>query len=192
MAASSRLVSIAANRAARTVRGRVAIVSAGRVEEASATAEHGDALLGLGEVLRRYFHTPAGDDASLGGWWILAEVDVETASGIVVRPDLVGWRRGRVPQRPRGRPVRARPDWVCEVRPAGSREGVSKLAAFERDAVPHCWHVDPERGTLTAHHWTEGGYRVGLHADRWQLFRAEPFDAIEIRAGSLFGDDTDA
>ncbi len=198
MAASSRLVSLASlarNPAPKSARGRVPLVDRERERDEAASAEHGDALLGLGEVVRRHFHGPAlategaTTPGSSGGWWILAEVDVETSSGAILRPDLVGWRRDRLAERPRGRPVRATPDWVCDVRAAGSPEGGARLRAFERDGVAHYWCVDPERGTLTVRHWREGRYRVALHADRWQVFRAEPFDAIEIRAGSIFGDD---
>jgi Uma2 family endonuclease len=50
-----------------------------------------------------------------GGWWILPDVDVSFGPHDIPRPDLVGWRRERLPEFPRERPIAQRPDWVCEV-----------------------------------------------------------------------------
>jgi hypothetical protein len=171
------------------------LVGGGRTPSSAPTAEHVDAWLGWGEVLRHHFHKPSDGADATGGWWILGEVEVELAGGECVRPDLVGWRRERMPERPRGAPLRARPDWACDV---FSDKGpnadapfdlATRLAVLQWNAVPHYWTVDPELGTLNAYHWTERGYVLALHADRWQFVRVEPFDTIEIRLGTIFGDD---
>jgi Uma2 family endonuclease len=60
-------------------------------------------------------------------------------------------------------------------------------AAAPRNAA--YWIVDPERETLTVHRWTEGGYLVVVQAKRGQTVRAEPFEAIELAVGVLFGDE---
>jgi hypothetical protein len=39
------------------------------------------------------------------------------------------------------------------------------------------------------HRWTEQGYLLALSAERGERVRAEPFDAIEIDLGVLFGDE---
>jgi Putative restriction endonuclease len=191
MAASPRLVTLTAGRLAFPGRARMEAIGGTLGEIPASTAEYADALLGLGEVLRHHFHRRG--NPTTGGWWILTKVDVEMDDGEVVRPDLVGWRRSRVPERPRGRRLRARPDWICQVVPSfgASPNPIATFRAFHRQAVPHCWLVDPERGTLTAHQWTPSGYTVALRADRWQFVRAEPFDAIEIRMGTLFGEEPD-
>jgi len=62
----------------------------------------------------RFGRVPNGADRP-GGWWLLAEVEVELSLHQVVRPDIAGWKRERMPERPRGYPLRLRPDWVCEV-----------------------------------------------------------------------------
>ena len=49
-----------------------------------------------------------------GGWWIFLDVDVRFTAHDVVRPDVAGWRRERLPQ-PNVRPIDVVPDWVCEV-----------------------------------------------------------------------------
>ena len=42
---------------------------------------------------------------------------------------------------------------------------------------------------LRVHRWTSEGYLVVLNAHRGQRVRAEPFEAIELYVGVLFGDD---
>ena len=161
------------------------------VYKAEPSAEHGDAQLGLGTAIRGRFHGPPGGPRGPGGWWILAEVDVELEGHEIYRPDLVGWRRERVAERPRGRPVRIRPDWVCEVlSPSNATTDlVDKLDVYRRATVPHYWIVDPVTETLTVHRWTPEGYLIALRAARGATVRAEPFEAIEIAVGALFGDD---
>lgn len=161
------------------------------VYKAEPSAEHGDAQLGLGTAIRGRFHGPPGGPRGPGGWWILAEVDVELERHEVYRPDLVGWRRERVAERPRGRPVRIRPDWVCEVlSPSNAKTDlVDKLEVYRRATVPHYWIVDPVTETLTVHRWTPEGYLIALRAARGATVRAEPFEAIEIAVGTLFGDE---
>lgn len=169
-------------------RGRE-VVHGAIVEKAAPSAEHADAQFGLGEALRRTFHKRSG--GSGGGWWILGEVEVELERHEVYRPDLVGWRRERVPERPTGRPVRVRPDWVCEILSASNAKHdlVTKFQVLQRCGVPHYWIVDPDREVLTVHRWTEQGYLVALQATRGQVVRAEPFEAIELRVGLLFGEE---
>src|ERR1700704_5230254 len=84
------------------------------VERAAPSAEHGDAQSHLAVIIKGPFQRPPGRGGP-GGWWILTEVEVELETHEVHRPDLVGWRREHMPSRPTGRPVRVRPDWVCEV-----------------------------------------------------------------------------
>ena len=168
------------------------VIHGALVEKAAPAGEHGDAQLGLGEVLRRGFHRRSGGGGGLpGGWWILVEVDVELETHEVYRPDLVGWRRDRMPERPRGRPVRVRPDWVCEIlSPSTARvDLMTKLQVLQRCGVPHYWIVDPDRELLTVHRWTDAGYLVVLQATKGQTVRAEPFDAIELRVGVMFGEE---
>lgn len=49
--------------------------------------------------------------------------------------------------------------------------------------------VDPTTETLTVHRLTPDGYLIALRAERGQVVRAEPFDAVELRVGTLFGED---
>ncbi len=167
------------------------ILSGELVEKASPSAEHGDAQSWLSALLKPSFARPSGSEPP-GGWWIMTEVEVELEPTEVVRPDLVGWRRERVPERPSGSPVRARPDWLCEILSAGSArtDTVRKMRLYHRAQIPHYWIVDPSRETLTVYRHTSEGYLVALVATRGERARLEPFAAIELPIGLLFGDDT--
>jgi hypothetical protein len=154
------------------------------------TAEHSDARLGLAAALRQHFHRPAGSPAAPGGWWILGHVELDLETDEIVRPDLAGWRRERVPERPRGAPLQSRPDWLCHVtsRATAHESPEHRMELVQRGGVPFYWVVDVERGALTCHRLVDGSYAVAIQVARWQFVRAEPFDAIEIRMGALFGD----
>lgn len=161
--------------------------------KASPSGEHADAQGGIIAGLRGPFQRGLGDGGP-GGWWIYPEPEVELAERTVVRPDVAGWRRERCPERPTGPLVRVRPDWVCEiVSPSNANhDRVRKLRLFHQHGVPYYWLVDPRDATLTVLRWSEEGYVTRLSAERGEVVRAEPFDAIEIELGTLFGDDPTA
>lgn len=152
------------------------------VRKAEPSAEHGDAQAGVVASLRPLFQRP-------GGAWIFTEVDIELAPHDIVRPDLAGWRRERVPERPTGRPVRVRPDWICEVLSASNANTdlVEKLALYSRSGVPHYWIVDPQNETLTVHRLVPDGYLIAMRVGKDAVVRAEPFEAVELRVCTLFG-----
>ena len=160
------------------------------LNDSGPSAEHSDARLGLAAALRQSFHRPEGSSAAPGGWWILGQVELDLEGDEVVRPDLAGWRRDRIAERPQGSPLRARPDWACHIvaRSSAREEVERRTQLFERNGVPFYWVVDVERGLLTSHRLAGGSYAPALEAARWQIVRAEPFDAVEIRMGALFGD----
>ena len=160
------------------------------VEKAAPSAEHADAQAGLTALLRTRFHRPGGDGTA-SGWWLLTEVEIELESFEVYRPDIAGWRRSLHSERPRGRPVAARPDWVCEIlSPSNAKNDlVDKFRVFQRSGVPFYWIVDPEREILTVYRLQNGLYVVAQQATRGEIVRAEPFDAVSLRVGLLFGED---
>jgi Uma2 family endonuclease len=160
------------------------------VEKAEPSAEHGSAQVGVVGTLFTPFQRPPGD-GGLGGWWILSEVEVLLDTGDLVRPDVAAWRRDRHAARPTGSPVRARPDWVCEVvsESNASTDTVRKLRIYHQAKIPHYWLVDPRDATLTVMRWSEAGFTTVLAAQRGETARAEPFEAIELAVGTLFGDD---
>ena len=182
-----------------TVADLLAIPEAGRfheiidgelVRKAMPSGPHGLAQRTLGgQIGDAYSRRPGGPRP--GGWWIVTEVEIQLAVNEVFRPDVSGWLRERLPVLPREAPILMRPDWVCEVlsRSNARNDLVKKMRVYHRSGVPHYWIVDPEEETLTVYRWTPDGYLVALTAERLDRVRAEPFDAVELSVGSLFGDD---
>lgn len=158
------------------------------VEKATPSGEHGDAQAGVVGAVRPLYHRGPGGPGP-GGWWIATEVEVLLDSGEVVRPDVLGWRRERVHERPSGTPVRVRPDWVCEVVSASNAntDTVKKLRIYHAAGVPHYWLADPRDATLTVMRWGEAGYTTVLRAESGETVRPEPFEETELAVGSLFG-----
>lgn len=168
------------------------IINGEIVEKASPTMEHGRSQQTVGMFLgRRFDRRPGGRWP--GGWWFGTEVDVQYEAPQVYRHDGVGWRRDRVPTCPSGRPILIRPDWVCELLSPSNekRDLVDKMRVLHRAGVPHYWIGNPEEKTLVIHRWSEGGYLIALTAVSGETVRAEPFDAVELRVGILFGDEED-
>ena len=159
------------------------------VQKAAPSGEHGDAQAGVVSALRPAFQRKSG--GGRGGWWILTEVEVPLDSRDLVRPDVLGWRRERCPERPTGTPIEVRPDWICEVVSPGNAKDdtVKKLRLYHRVGVPHYWVVDPRDSTLTVMRWSTDGYVTLMRAERTEVVRAEPFDSVELAVGTLFGDD---
>jgi Uma2 family endonuclease len=162
------------------------------VRKATPTGEHGGTQAALtGSLFEPFNRRPGGRRP--GGWWFLTEVEIELEPVEVYRPDILGFRRERVAERPRGNPLRVRPDWVCEVlSPTNMRnDTIKKMRVYQRCEIPHYWIVDPKEETLTVYRWTVEGYLAVLLAERGERVKAEPFGAIELSVGVLFGDDAD-
>jgi Uma2 family endonuclease len=171
---------------------RAEIIHGVIVEKASPSGEHGGSQAAFSAALiRRFQRRPGGRWP--GGWWFGNEIDLEYETHEVYRHDVVGWRRDRVPERPTGRPIHTRPDWVCEVlSPSNARHDlVDKLQVLHTNRVPHYWIADPLERTLIVHRWQPRGYLVILTAAAGDTVRAEPFDAVELRVAALFGVEDD-
>lgn len=166
------------------------LLSGTLVRKATSSGEHGGAQAGVvGAVGPAYQRKPG--SGGPGGWWIATEVECLLPAGSLVRPDVLGWRRERSPERPTGTPVELRPDWVCEVvSPSNANtDTVMKLRLYHEAEVPHYWIVDPRDSTLTVMRWSDEGYVTLPRAERGETVRAAPFDAIEVEVGVLLGDD---
>lgn len=166
------------------------LVAGELIRKAAPTGEHGDAQAGVVGAVRPAFHRKSGGGGP-GGWWIATEVEILLNRQEVVRPDVLGWRRDRCPERPTGTPVEQRPDWICEVTsPANAKDDtIKKLRLYHQAAVPHYWLVDPRDATLTVMRWSADGDITILRAERSEVVCAEPFEAVKLVLGTLFGDD---
>ncbi|MCC6621496.1 MAG: Uma2 family endonuclease [Deltaproteobacteria bacterium] len=124
-----------------------------------------------------------------GGWWILFEPEVHLAlDRRVVRPDLAGWRRERMPVPPSdSHKFTTVPDWVCEILSpsTASRDAFIKMPRYLEAGVQWAWIVDPVAGHISVlragdgapreREWVEvGGFEgAGPH-------RIPPFDEVAL------------
>ncbi len=170
---------------------RLELVDGDLIEKAAPDVRHSTGQFGLSNILGPAFHRRGGGGFP-GGWWIHGEVDIVLGEN-GYRPDLVGWRRDRVPVMPTPRPVALRPDWICEVLSESNapNDKIRKLRRYHQAGVPHYWIIDPASATLNVFRLEVPGYLNVLTAERHERVRAEPFEAIELRVGLLFGDDPD-
>ena len=158
------------------------------VQKAMPSIPHGDAQLRLGafvQPIRR-----GGGGSGSGGWVFAAEAEIQVDRFNVVRPDVAGWRRERMPTSPRAFPCPVLPDWICEIlSPSTARVDLwEKLGLYHAAGVQQTWILDPERRTLRVHRWTETGYLGVLEAGSPRTVRAEPFEAFELNLADLFDD----
>ena len=99
-----------------------------------------------------------------GGWWILTEPELHLGDEVLV-PDLAGWRRERMPDRPETAYFPLAPDWACEVLSASTRRTdlQHKRPVYARERVAHLWLIGPidrdARG-VRAPRWAVGPYRM--------------------------------
>jgi Uma2 family endonuclease len=165
------------------------IIDGELVEKGAASGEHGGAQADLVTALNsRFGRRPGGRWP--GGWWFATEVQIVFARGQIFRPDIVGWRRERVPERPTGVPITTLPDWVCEILSTNRRDDlVKKKRVYHQTRVPHDWILDPAEETLAVYRWGPDGYIEVLATQRGERVRAEPFEAVELNVGVFFGDD---
>ncbi|HEY8431133.1 MAG TPA: Uma2 family endonuclease [Sandaracinaceae bacterium] len=159
------------------------------VYKALPTPAHGDAQSRINGLLHG-FNRRSGGPQGPGGWWLMTEVEVlYPKTREVFRHDVLGFRRELYPKRPEGLPVRARPDWVCEILSPSTAhyDVVKKQRTLHAHGVPHYWIVDPTNRLLTVLRWEEEQYKRVLDAGVGDVVRAEPFDAIEIDVREIFG-----
>jgi Uma2 family endonuclease len=171
-------------------RRRHEIIDGVLVEKQAGSGPHGRAQGRLFRRLGPYDRRPGGRWP--GGWWFSVETEILLAETLVLRPDLAGWRRERMESLPAEVPIRTTPDWVCEVLSTNRRNDlVKKKRAYHEQRVPHYWIIDPIDETLAVYRWHADGYVEILVAERGETVRPEPFEAIALRIGVLFGDDDD-
>ena len=163
-------------------------IIAGEIRVAPAPLpKHSRALRALGSYIGRPFDDDHGKGGP-GGWWILVEVDVQLGEHDIVRPDVAGWRRERLPEPWDVRPIMTVPDWICEITSPSNvaHDRLVKAQLYAEHDVPHFWLLDPaerllESFTLSARVWT----RTGCYGDD-AIARVAPFEEVELDVGALF------
>jgi len=112
------------------------------------------------------------------GWIILPEPEVHLGERPhKVSPDLAGWRRERMPQRPTAAAITLAPDWVCEVLSPDTEtyDRGTKMALYAEYNVSHVWLADPEEQQLEVFRLEKGRLHVVATHQGGLTVRAEPF-----------------
>ncbi|MEY4582827.1 MAG: hypothetical protein RL701_7530 [Pseudomonadota bacterium] len=166
---------------------RAELIDGALVTQPAPLPEHARAS----SALARRIGGPFDDDdgrGGPGGWWILPDIDVQLSAHKVVRPDLAGWRRERLPSPWGVRPITVAPDWVCEIlSPSNvSYDRVTKRELYARAGVPFFWLVDPAERVLEALTLRDGFWLLTGAYDDTALVRIAPFEAVELEVGRLF------
>ena len=138
----------------------------------------------LGGELSPPFHRGRGGP---GGWWILDEPELHLGEDILV-PDLAGWRRKRMPERPDTPYFTLAPDWACEVLSPSTRrlDLQGKRPIHAREGVVHLWLVDPTGRTLEAFELRDGEWVLIACAKDDEPVSIRPFDAVTFSLGDLW------
>ncbi|WP_044963710.1 MULTISPECIES: Uma2 family endonuclease [Sorangium] len=183
------LEAVPSNKVAELIGGELHITSRSAPRNALARS----ALLG---ELRPGARAPRDHGHELpGDWWILNGPELHFPDRgspddmDVLVPDLVGWRRERMPELPETAYVELAPDWICDVLDPLTEEYKRqvKMPIYAREGVRHAWLVDPIARTLEVHvlgqdrRW---GPAV-VHHDSARV-RVEPFEAIELDLSVLW------
>ncbi|WP_394824290.1 Uma2 family endonuclease [Pendulispora albinea] len=165
---------------------RAEIIDGHIVTMPGALPRHSKSQRAIGSFIGRPFDDDDGSGGP-GGWWIFLEIDIQLGPN-VVRPDLAGWRRERLPDPGDVRPILVAPDWICEIlSPSNTaHDRVTKRRIYARHQVRHYWIVDPiartlETLTLEGERWVDAGT-----FDDSETARVPPFEAVELPIGRLF------
>ena len=127
------------------------------------------------------------------GWWIMTEISVEYSEHHCPIHDLAGWRKERVPERPR-RKMQVLPDWVCEITSPGHerKDTITQLMRLQTFKVPFYWVLSPEAKTLIVYALDGEHYRVVQSVEchdggEYSQLVIPPFEELVIDLGHVFG-----
>jgi len=122
--------------------------------KASPRLRHGVAQVGIARMTE-----PSEDGSGDDPWWIVIEPDVIFTEHTVLRPDVAGWRKVRLPIPPDA-PTAVLPDLICEVLSPGHEryDRLTKREIYQAHGVPFIWLVDPTIRIVEAY---------GLHGDMY-------------------------
>lgn len=113
------------------------------------------------------------------GWVILPDINLRLSPGQLYSPDLTGWRRSRMPERPDVTYFDLTPDWVCEVLSRSTQrfDKGRKREEYAKAGVKHMWLVDADRKMIDVFDLASDGiYRFTASASADDKLVLSPFD----------------
>ncbi|MES2614453.1 MAG: Uma2 family endonuclease [Bdellovibrionota bacterium] len=154
--------------------------------------EHGQFQGNLRESLSKFNRkNDGGNNPPFTGWWFATEVAVAyegRSNGFI--HDIAGWRRDKHKEKPKGKKVIIKPDWVCEILSGNkSNDLITKKWVLHEHRVEYYWIVDLEEEIVQVFRWSEEGYTNISDAKKGEKKKLEPFEAIEMDIAFLFGYD---
>lgn len=163
---------------------RLELINGEIIKRPMTRAEHGSVQADISGDLKSYIRK-----SGPGGWWIMAEISVQYNEHQCPIHDLAGWRKERVPQRPKG-VMKMTPDWVCEITSPGhvAKDTVTIFNILKDYQIPYYWIINPEEKTLTVYQYSEDTYKVIASVQNMSKVRLEPFPEIEFDLDFVFGE----
>jgi Uma2 family endonuclease len=158
------------------------------IHKAAPTSEHSDAQINLATLLNTEFRLKR---RSTGGWWIRTEISVGYSSRkFGFNHDLAGWRKDLHPQKPTGKWVQEKPNWVCGII-SGNRANdlILKKQVLHANGVENYWTIDFQSEVLTVMRHAEAGYIIVTEVTKGNKARLEPFEELELDIATVFGDE---
>jgi hypothetical protein len=163
----------------------------GERKQAQAAPDHSFIQFCFGQTLGPLFNKKSGSKPP-GGWWLFDECPVRYGDKYLFLHDLGGWKRARVPERPRRYPITEKPDWICEILSTNhSTDRHTKRAVLHEYEVPYYWIVDPVGRLIEVYEWAQKGYVLLMTLDETFKGKIPPFDSAELKVSHLFGDEDD-
>lgn len=164
------------------------IIDGALYAHARPAAPHAFATSRLGAMLVSAFDLGRGGP---GGWFIVDEPELHLGPRPdILVPDIAGWRRARMPQRPTQPHFTLAPDWVCEALSPGTErvDRMLKLPIYAREGVGHAWLVNPVEQTVEVFVLETGGWRLVTVAGAGAEVPLPPFDAVPMDLDALWAD----
>jgi len=130
---------------------------------------------------------PVIDDKGPSGWVILSDVEVRFGPHLLV-PDIVGWRRERMPVVPKVNVVELSPDWICEaISPStAALDRGRKREIYSIGRVGHLWYVDPLYQMIDILTLDGDSYRMTATIEQDEHGECPPFNDVDIDLARLW------
>ncbi len=170
-------------------RERCELIEGDIVYKTMPSSDHSDAQIAIATIINNEFHIKRKGPT---GWWIRTEISViyeGRPNGFV--HDLAGWKKENYPEKPRGKRIVERPDWVCEILSGNKKDDLNtKKWVLHEHKVPYYWIVDLESEIISVLRWEKDGYLIVADAGKSEKRILEPFD-LEFDISFLLGNETE-
>ena len=155
----------------------------GRVYELMTSGEHG----GIVSEINGQLYKARGNGGDKG-WWFASDVSIEyenTSRG--ARHDIAAWKKVNCRERPRGFPVRVKPDWICEVSFSSQAKDQKEIfELLESAKVDSYWIIDAKDLVVTGFKHSGDRFEQKFQLSSGISEKLYPFEDITIDVNSLF------